>query len=55
MLSKLIRQTGNPFHVAPSRKELAAQARAAIDRLEFDAETTRKLHEFTEFVIEREA
>jgi geranylgeranyl diphosphate synthase type I len=34
--------------------ELAAQARAAIDGLAFDAETTRKLNEFTEFVIERE-
>ncbi|MBZ6496196.1 polyprenyl synthetase family protein [Natrinema longum] len=33
---------------------LSAQAREAIDGLAFDAETTRKLNEFTEFVIERD-
>jgi len=33
---------------------LAADARTAIDGVEFDAETTRKLEEFTKFVIERD-
>ncbi|MFC4437140.1 MULTISPECIES: polyprenyl synthetase family protein [Natrialbaceae] len=34
--------------------ELAAEARGEIDGLDFDPETTRKLDEFTEFVIDRD-
>ncbi|ELY57096.1 polyprenyl synthetase [Natronococcus amylolyticus DSM 10524] len=34
--------------------ELATEARAAIDGLEFDPENERKLREFTEFVIDRD-
>ncbi len=50
----IIEAAGSLEYAREHALELAAEARAEIDRLEFDAETTRKLHEFTEFVIERD-
>ena len=50
----IIEDAGSLEYAREQALDLAARAREEIDRLEFDAETTRKLHEFTEFVIERE-
>ncbi|QFU83085.1 polyprenyl synthetase family protein [Natronorubrum aibiense] len=50
----IIEDAGSVADAREHALELAAEARAAIDGLEFDDETTRKLHEFTEFVIDRE-
>ncbi|MDF9745312.1 polyprenyl synthetase family protein [Natrinema salsiterrestre] len=50
----ILEDAGSIEYARERALELAAQARAAIDGLDFDAETTRKLNEFTEFVIERD-
>ncbi|WP_121742400.1 polyprenyl synthetase family protein [Natronorubrum halophilum] len=49
----IIEDAGSLAYARDHALELAAQARESIDRLEFDDETTRKLREFTEFVIDR--
>ncbi|QSW98328.1 polyprenyl synthetase family protein [Haloterrigena alkaliphila] len=51
----IIEDAGSLEYAREFALDLAATAREEIDRLAFDDETTRKLHEFTEFVIEREA
>ncbi|QLK25774.1 polyprenyl synthetase family protein [Natrinema zhouii] len=51
---KILEDAGSIEYARERALELAAEARAAIDGLDFDAETTRKLEEFTEFVIERD-
>ncbi|MDQ2049868.1 polyprenyl synthetase family protein [Natronolimnohabitans sp. A-GB9] len=51
---EIIEDAGSLEYARDHALELAAQAREEIDELDFDPETTRKLHEFTEFVIERE-
>ncbi|SEH11658.1 geranylgeranyl diphosphate synthase, type I [Natronorubrum sediminis] len=50
----IIEDAGSLEYARERALELSAQARREIDALEFDEETTRKLREFTEFVIERE-
>ncbi|WP_436347749.1 polyprenyl synthetase family protein [Natronorubrum sp. FCH18a] len=50
----IIEDAGSLEYARERALELAAQACETIDRLAFDDETTRKLHEFTEFVIDRE-
>ncbi|MFC6767131.1 polyprenyl synthetase family protein [Natrinema soli] len=50
---EILEAAGSIEYARERALELAADARAAIDGLNFDAETTRKLEEFTEFVIER--
>ena len=51
---EIIEDAGSLEYARERARELSAAARAEIDRLEFDAETTRKLHEFTDFVVDRE-
>lgn len=51
---EIIADAGSIEYARERALELAADARAAIDDVDFDAETTRKLEEFTEFVIERD-
>ncbi|TMT85794.1 polyprenyl synthetase family protein [Haloterrigena sp. H1] len=51
----ILEETGSIEYARECALERAAEARAAIDEVDFDAETTRKLEEFTEFVIERDA
>ncbi|PGF15149.1 polyprenyl synthetase [Natrinema sp. CBA1119] len=51
---ELFEAAGSIEYARERALELAADARAAIDGVDFDAETTRKLEEFTEFVIERD-
>ncbi|ELY90012.1 polyprenyl synthetase family protein [Natrinema altunense] len=51
---EILTAAGSIEYAREQALELAAQARGAIDGLDFDAETTRKLEEFTEFVIERD-
>ncbi|ARS91472.1 polyprenyl synthetase family protein [Natrarchaeobaculum aegyptiacum] len=50
----IIEEAGSIEYAREQALELAADARAALDGLEFDDETDRKLREFTEFVIERD-
>ncbi|GAB3671867.1 polyprenyl synthetase family protein [Halopiger thermotolerans] len=50
----ILEEAGSIDYARERALELAAEARAAIDGLEFDDETDRKLREFTEFVIERD-
>ena len=50
----ILEETGGIEYARECALELAADARSAIDGLDFDDETTRKLEEFTEFVIERD-
>ncbi|AEH38457.1 polyprenyl synthetase family protein [Halopiger xanaduensis] len=50
----ILEDAGSIDYARERALELAAEARAAIDGLEFDDETDRKLREFTEFVIERD-
>lgn len=50
---EILEAAGSIEYARERALELAADARAAIDGLNFDAETIRKLEEFTEFVIER--
>ncbi|WP_049924045.1 polyprenyl synthetase family protein [Halopiger djelfimassiliensis] len=50
----ILESAGSIEYARERALELAEKARAEIDGLDFDPETTRKLHEFTEFVIERE-
>ncbi|WP_226041274.1 polyprenyl synthetase family protein [Natrinema sp. DC36] len=51
---EILEAAGSIEYARERALELAADARAAIDGVDFDAETTRKLEEFTEFVIERD-
>ncbi|WP_408958998.1 polyprenyl synthetase family protein [Natrinema sp. 74] len=51
---EILENAGSVEYARERALELAAEARAAIEGLEFDAETSRKLEEFTEFVIERD-
>ncbi|WP_254522875.1 polyprenyl synthetase family protein [Natrinema caseinilyticum] len=51
---EILEDAGSIDYARERALELAAEARAAIDGLDFDDETTRKLEEFTEFVIERD-
>ncbi|QCC57822.1 polyprenyl synthetase family protein [Natrinema thermotolerans] len=51
---EIIADAGSIEYARDRALELAAQARAEIDGLGFDDETSRKLEEFTEFVIERD-
>ena len=50
----ILKETSSIDYARERALELAAEARAAIDGVDFDAETTRKLEAFTEFVIERD-
>ncbi|QCS43206.1 polyprenyl synthetase family protein [Natrinema versiforme] len=50
----ILEDAGSIEYARERALELAADARAAIDDVDFDAETTQKLEEFTEFVIERD-
>ncbi|WP_254763625.1 polyprenyl synthetase family protein [Natrinema marinum] len=51
---EILADAGSVEYARERALALAADARVAIADLEFDAETTRKLEEFTEFVIERD-
>jgi geranylgeranyl diphosphate synthase type I len=51
---EILEAAGSIEYARERALELAADARTAIDGVEFDAETTRKLEEFTKFVIERD-
>ncbi len=51
---EIIEDAGSVEYARERALELAAEARAAIEGLDFDDETTRKLEEFTEFVIDRD-
>ncbi|MFB1064125.1 polyprenyl synthetase family protein [Natrinema sp. H-ect4] len=51
---EILEAAGSIEYARERALELAADARTAIDGVAFDAETTRKLEEFTEFVIERD-
>ncbi|MXV64084.1 polyprenyl synthetase family protein [Natronorubrum sp. JWXQ-INN-674] len=51
---EIIEETGSLASARERALDLAAQARAEIEPLEFDDETGRKLREFTEFVIDRD-
>ncbi|RQG97243.1 polyprenyl synthetase family protein [Natrarchaeobius chitinivorans] len=50
----IIEEAGSIEDARERALELAAQAREEIDGLDFDAETSRKLREFTQFVIDRD-
>ncbi|THE64936.1 polyprenyl synthetase family protein [Salinadaptatus halalkaliphilus] len=50
----IIEEAGSIEYARERALGLAEQARAEIEDLEFDEETTRKLREFTMFVIERD-
>ncbi|MFC4544616.1 polyprenyl synthetase family protein [Halosolutus amylolyticus] len=51
----IIEDTGGLACARERALDLAAEARAEIDGLDFDPGTVDKLHEFTEFVIDRDA
>ncbi len=50
----IIEEAGSIDDARERALELAAQARAEIDRLDFDEETSESLREFTRFVVDRD-
>jgi geranylgeranyl diphosphate synthase, type I len=50
----ILEDAGSIEYARERALELSEEARAAIDGLDFDPENARKLHEFTEFVIDRD-